>query len=315
MELPLPNHSTNRSKQILLYYVGRRNGKNLPRSKKYHKKYATKISNVIDALAKKNELFLAIPIVESNSYFQLQHPAHTALLFYTKDDCQYFLNKIVKTNEASIELLEHHRRLHEAAVSTNTQEEYDKLAQHLLNNEYLIEFIEEVYFEEYDALPKSLNQRTFLEKVMCTKAKHNESNKNVVVCLQRGALVEAYDKESDMWWPYMVITSNGRRGNRYMNYTSMCLYPRFPECSFWQGWVEEKNLHLGPYEEHGKLAKGCWRTINDQVLSEVDIDIIQQRVLCNQQKPPETFNDIINASSSSSSVVDGGSTTKAGNLK
>ncbi len=289
MELPLP---INRSKQILLYYVGN-NEKNLSRSKNYHKKYDTKLSSILNALRHKIKLLLAIPVVEINydgdqEYYRLQHPGQT-LLFYTIDGCKHYLNEIVKTNEVYIQLVEHHRRLHESTVSSNAREKYDKLAQHLLDNEYLIEFVEEVYFEEYGELPDILYQRTFLQKVMRAKAKPKPN----LVCLERGALVEAYDKESNMWWPYMVLTSNGRRGNRYMNYTSMCLYPRYPKCSFWQGRVEEKNLHLGPFKEDGKLVIGSWRTIDDRVLNEADIDKIQQRVLCNQKMPPETFDDIL----------------------
>jgi len=282
-------------------FLARKNGQNIKGSRKYQEKYQQKLLDLEEGLKRKMETMKSIEIFQDQrGYTKLQ--GYAALTFYTEELCRRYLEKVFVGIQEKVEFVESHRSLHARTVRGGNTEKagYDQLVEHLMRNPYLVDPVEELYFEEYGELSGEYSQISFLEneiKRKERKARRASSSTATVrsrvqrIVLNRGSLVECYDTETGIWWPYMVVAENGDRG-RYIQYKMMCLFPRHEGCEFWQGYIEEKNMYLSPSEG---VRTGCWKWTSrgEYVLNEETIEKVQDRINNNRTFPPESIDDIL----------------------
>lgn len=238
-----------REREIILYYLGRRNGKNMAHWETYHQGYQQILRVVLDGLLRKIWTFRGGKISEETN--KKAHLMHT------------------------------HIDMHRNTVVEDTSEAYERLVDHLLANKYLIEFLERYFFQDHE-LPGRFSQLRFLKKRTRPKK----------TFLGRGTRIMVYDKESDIWWPYVILQTNLKKG-RFVKCTIMCVYPRFLGCERWQGTIEERNLESIPHCEGKRKTSASWKRDGGMVLSQDDITFVQSRIRVNSSKPPETMDDIL----------------------
>lgn len=134
-----------------------------------------------------------------------------------------------------------------------------------LNFDLLIKYAEE---------ERKLSKKRDLDMISNEKIKKRKINQP-----ERGSLVEVFDKNTDQFWPWLVL-----RKTKEKNYEMKCLYPLGFKNDNWYGYnqnIKLENYYKSKFEKKNKyLNNGDWfyQDILSKPLNEKELGLVLRRI-------------------------------------